>query len=87
MNSDNCIKLIGATYTGGYKVDLQFADHTVAHIDFGKFLFNHPHPQYDKYRRLSNFKKFKIDRNNLVWGRNWDLIFDLEKLYQGISPQ
>ena len=56
-------------------------------IDFGFFLYKHPHPQHDKYKELRNFKKFKIERNNLVWGKNWDLEFDLWNLYNGRSPK
>ena len=37
-------------------------------------------------RVLNEWRKFKIERNNLVWGKNWDLEFDLWKLYQGKSP-
>ena len=86
MNSTKVIRLINATWIGDYRIELQFDDKVVRQIDFGKFLHNHPHPQHDKYRKLSNFRKFKIERNNLVWGKNWDMEFDLWKLYQGISP-
>jgi len=87
MKTAQNIRLVDATYIGDYRVELQFADNVVQQIDFGNFLFKHPHPQHDKYRDLSRFRKFKIERNNLVWGRNWDLAFDLGKLYKGISPQ
>jgi len=80
------IKLIGASYVGDYKVELRFDDGVVRVIDFAAFLRNNPHPQHDKYQKISNFKKFKIECNNLVWGRNWDLEFDLWGLYKGISP-
>ena len=87
MIKDKVIKLVNAKYLNDYKVELQFNDNVVRQIDFGKFLNTHSHPQYDKYKKLSNFKKFRIDRNNLVWGRYWDLDFDLWKLYQGINPK
>ncbi|MDR1747110.1 MAG: DUF2442 domain-containing protein [Tannerella sp.] len=87
MKTDNYVKLVDANYVKDYTVELHFSDDTVRQIDFGRFLFNHPHPQHDKYRDLRNFRKFKIDHNNLVWGKNWDLEFDLSKLYKGISPK
>ena len=86
MKTGKIIKLTRATYLGDYKVELLFDDNVVRQIDFDAFLRNHPHPQHNKYRRISNFKKFKIDRNNLVWGRNWDLEFDLWDLYKGKNP-
>jgi len=87
MIKDKVIKLVNAKYLNDYKVELLFDDNVVRQIDFSKFLTSHSHPQYDKYKKLSNFKKFRIDRNNLVWGRYWDLDFDLWKLYQGINPK
>ena len=87
MNNDiENIIIIKATYAGDYKIDLTFADNTVKQIDFGIFLINNPHPQHNKYRQIRNFKKFKIDGGNIVWGRNWDLIFNPRKLYHGINP-
>ena len=53
----------------------------------GFILHKHPHPQYDKYQDLKKVKQFKIERNNIVWGKNWDLIFDLWDLYEGRSPK
>ncbi|WP_366107231.1 hypothetical protein [Spirosoma sp.] len=52
-------------------------------IDFGPFLSAHSHPQHDKYRKLANFKRFKIERGNVVWGKDWDLIFPVAQLHQG----
>ena len=86
MSTYKVIKLVHANYLNDYVVELSFADGVVRQIDFGKFLYKYPHPQYDKYRDLKNFKNFKIERNNIVWGKNWDLIFDLWDLYKGKSP-
>jgi len=81
------IKVVSASYVSDHKIDLIFDDNTVRQIDFGKFLQNHPHPQHNKYRKINNFKKFKIDGGNIVWGKNWDLIFNPRKLYAGINPE
>jgi hypothetical protein len=32
-------------------------------------------------------RKFRIDGGNIVWGKNWDLIFNPRNLYEGINPQ
>jgi len=87
MSNDKIIKLVDANYLNNYVVELLFDDGVVQQIDFGHFLHNHPHPQHNKYKELRNFKKFKIERNNLVWGKNWDLEFDLWNLYNGRSPK
>jgi hypothetical protein len=87
MSNTKIIKLVNAIYINDYVVELSFEDGVIRQIDFEHFLYQHPHPQYDKYRDLKKFKKFKIERNNIVWGKNWDLIFDLWDLYKGKSPK
>ena len=77
------ILVTGATYIHAYKVKIEFSDNTFRVIDFEPFLKENPHPQWDKYNNIDNFKKFKIENGNLVWGRNWDLIFQVSGLYTG----
>lgn len=80
------LSIVHATYLDDYTVRITFADDTVRDIDFGGFLYKHPHPQWDKYRNLKKFQKFKIEGNNIVWGKNWDLIFPISDLYAGKNP-
>ena len=70
-------------YIADLSVKLKFNDGTVREIDFGTFLNKHPHPQYNKYLKPSNFKKFHLDHGDIVWGKNWDLVFPLEQLFNG----
>ena len=55
-------------------------------LSWGKEIFirKHPHPQYNSYLNENKFKKFKIEFGNIVWGKNWDLIFPIDKLYAGV---
>lgn len=73
----NMLAVTEAQYVDGHRLRLHFSDGTPQVVDFGPFLLNHPHPQNDKYRKLISFKRFKIERGNVVWGRDWDLIFPL----------
>lgn len=76
-----------AEYVDGLRLRLTFSDGTTQVVDFGTFLLNHPHPQHNKYRQLANFKRFHIERGNVVWGRDWDLIFPVSQLHQGyVAP-
>jgi hypothetical protein len=77
------ILVTGASYIQAYKVKIEFSDNTFRVIDFEPFLKENRHPQWDKYNNIDNFKKFKIENGNLVWGRNWDLIFPVSGLYTG----
>lgn len=81
------LAVTNAEYVDGYRLDIQFSDGTKQLVDFGNFLENHPHPQHNKYRQLRYFKQFRIERGNLVWGKDWDLIFPVSQLHQGyIAP-
>ena len=77
------ISVVKAEYLNSYKLKITFSDHTVREVDFGSFLSDNPHPQWDKYRNIKLFKKFKIENGNLVWGKDWDLVFPVSNLYAG----
>ena len=69
------LAVIEAEYVSDYRLTLGFFDGTSQLVDFGPFLQNHPHSQHNKYRRLCNVKRFHVEHGNVVWGRDWDLIF------------
>lgn len=75
--------IIGATNAGNLSVNLQFSDNTSQTVNIGDFIRSHPHPQYNKYLDEKNFRRFKLENGNIVWGKNWDLIFPVEKLHTG----
>ena len=77
------IMVTDATYIQGYRIKIAFSDNSSRVIDFEPFLKENPHPQWNKYNNINLFKKFKIENGNLVWGRNWDLIFPVYGLYTG----
>jgi hypothetical protein len=87
MKKEYLAKIVNAQYIDGYNILLTFADGTQREIDFGVFLLSHPHPAWDKYREIKNFKKFYIDSGNIVWGKHSELIFDEYKLYKGKNPK
>jgi hypothetical protein len=68
---------------GDLTVSLTFSDNTVRTVDIGDFIRRHPHPQYNKYLDPRKFSRFTIENGNIVWGKNWDLIFPVEHLYAG----
>lgn len=77
------IKIIKAQYFQKYKLKITFNDGTQKIVDFGAFLEKHSHPQFDKYKQLKWFKKFKLENGNVVWGKDWDLIFPIDQVYKG----
>ena len=83
LNTPSNIQVSQATHIEDLILLVEFSDGTARTIDFRPFLLAHPHPQYDYYSNLDNFKSFKIEQRNIVWGKNWDLIFPIDQLYQG----
>lgn len=72
-----------AKYTEGFKLEIVFNDGKKKMVDFGGFLQSHNHPQFNKYKKEANFKSFKIENGNVVWGKDWDMIFPVYDLYKG----
>jgi hypothetical protein len=72
-----------AEYLDGYRLRISFNDSKSQIVDFGNFMNDQATGYLEKYRQLENFKKFKIDNGNVVWGKNWDLIFPVDQLYKG----
>lgn len=75
--------IVEASDAGELKIHLVFNDGMSSIVDIGDFIRRHPHPQYNKYLDPKKFRKFTIEDGNVVWGRNWDLIFPIEQLYSG----
>lgn len=72
-----------ATNVGNLSLELVFSDNTTRIVNIGDFIRKHPHPQYNKYLDPKKFSKFTLENGNVIWGKNWDLIFPIEQLYTG----
>ena len=69
-----------AKYIEHYLLEIIFTNNKKRVVDFGGFLQTHSHPQYNRYKKVENFKKFKIENGNVVWGKDWDMIFPVYDL-------
>lgn len=72
-----------ATYLEGYKVSIVFNDGKTSIVDFGPFLASKKSSYLKKYINPLLFKNFHIEDGNIVWGKDWDMIFPLHQLYKG----
>ena len=81
MNIPENLTILKSEYVENYIIKLYFSDGTTNNVDFSSYLFKHPHPQYDRYRNISKFKKYRIENGDICWGKNSDLIFPIENLY------
>ena len=77
------ISVLKAVYVDGYRIEVVFNDSKRRVVDFANFLSTHSHPQNNNYKKPENFKKFRIENGNIVWGKDWDMIFPVYDLYQG----
>lgn len=77
------IEVKNASYLDGYRLSVFFNNGKNTVVDFSHFLTHNNKESLSKYKVLSNFKKFKIEEGNIVWGKNWDLIFPVHELYSG----
>ena len=77
----NPYNIIGIVPCGDYKLRITFADGKINVVDFEPYFIKRPHPQYNRYHDPARFLDYKIEYGNLVWGENWDLMFDPLNLY------
>ena len=75
--------MVRAEYAGDVSLHIYFSDGTSQTVDFRPFILAHPHPQYNRYIVPKNFKKLSIEHGNVVWGKNWDMMFPIEQLHKG----
>jgi hypothetical protein len=77
------VSVIAAKYKDNFRLELLFNDNKTKVVDFSFFLETHSHPQYNRYKKEVNFKRFAIENGNVVWGKDWDMIFPVYELYKG----
>ena len=65
-----------------YKVALEFNDGRRRVVDFGPFLKEARNPMFTKYRRLKEFKSFRVECGDLIWG-DFEMIFPIADLRRG----
>ena len=80
----NRLYITKAENAGNLMIRLTFSDNTNKVVDIGDFIRRHPHPQYNKYLDPRKFSRFSIYNGNIVWGKNWDLMFPIEQLLRGV---
>jgi len=79
----NSLTVADAKYLHDYVISITFSDGENKKVDFTKSI-NSTKGYYTKYKTPRNFKSFKIEDGNIVWGKDWDLIFEIKNLYLGL---
>jgi Protein of unknown function (DUF2442) len=82
-NKQAHIKIISAAYLRDYKVLVLFSTNRMKVIDFAPALKKYAVGHYARYLNKTDFRKFNIENGNIVWGKNWDLIFPILDIFNG----
>ena len=77
------LEIKSAAYIGDFAIRILFNDGANRLVDFKPFLESSLHPSIRKYLNEEKFKSFELVDGNLNWN-DYDLIFPLENLYEGI---
>ena len=81
ISKKKVLKIESAEHLGGHRLMLTFSDGKEHAVDFGHFLEKARHPEIRKFLNPKNFKSFKVDNGDLMWG-DFDLIFPIMDLYE-----
>ena len=77
------IRVKKAIYLNDYRIAISFNNGKQTTVDFKPFLDTINNGFLKKYKNTEHFKKFNIEDGNVVWGKDWDLIFPVTQLYSG----
>ena len=67
----------------GYKVLILFSNNRMKVVDFANAIDNYAKGEYAMFANKTTFKKFNIENGNIVWGKNWDLVFPVMDIFNG----
>lgn len=76
--SDLSVK--SAKHQIGHILEVTFSDGKIVHVDFAPFIFSNEHPDYMKYRSISEFMNFSIIDGNINWD-DYSMIFPVIDIY------
>jgi hypothetical protein len=76
------LRITEAKYVSDYKIGLTFNDGTERVMDFEPFLRKAQNPHITKYRQMRQFKSFRLDYGDLMWG-DYEMIFPIADLHRG----
>jgi len=82
MKPVETIEIMQVNYLEKYTLQVYFSDNTLQIIDFELFLIQNRNPLTRKYLNIQNFKTYRIEYGDLVWG-DYELCFPIWDLHEG----
>ncbi len=75
------IEIKKADYLGNLNLLLTFTNGVQKRIDFESIFQKFAKGYYEKYSSANRFKRFVLSSGNISWGKNEDIIFPVDFLY------
>ena len=80
-NKQENLKVEEAVYLRKYEILILFNNNRMKVIDFASAIAKYAKGDYSIYSGKKYFSKFHIEDGNIVWGKNWDLIFPVQDVF------
>jgi len=77
------LSISDANYLHDYVIEITFNNGVQKQVDLSSFFETNKADYIQKYKSSKLFKSFMIEEGNIVWGKNWDIIFPVANLYAG----
>ncbi|MCS6260651.1 DUF2442 domain-containing protein [Shewanella baltica] len=74
------LSVVDAKHLTGHILEITFNNGHKEVVDFASFIFSVGHPDYEAYKNVETFLRFKIEDGNLNWD-DYTMIFPVEDLY------
>jgi Protein of unknown function (DUF2442) len=84
---EKVIFIVSASYVTDFIISIQFNTGEKKVVDFLPLFHKYVKGPNLKYFSIENFKKFIVKNGNIFWGKNEDVIFTLDLLYDFASKQ
>lgn len=86
-DKEKIILVTSAQYVNDFKITLTFNDGKKRIIDFLPLFHKYVKGENLKYFNIERFKKFIVKNGNIYWGKNEDIIFTIDKLYDELEGE
>jgi hypothetical protein len=78
---EKVVLVLSASYVHDFMISIKFSTGEVKVVDFLPLFHRYVKGTNLKYFAIEKFKKFNVQNGNIFWGKNEDLIFSLDVLY------
>jgi hypothetical protein len=84
---EEIVFILFANYINDFMISVKFNTGEVKVVDFLPLFHRYVKGTNLKYFAIDEFKKFYVQNGNIFWGKNEDVLFSLNVLYDFVSEQ